>query len=298
MVTDRDIEILKAVCRYYVLSRPQIQRLCFPKDNNGRITRRRLQVLVNNHLINRHVCSVYNLGRGTPGATYFPAPKGCEFLAEYLDDERYYSTPTRTPLSHHLFHWLAVSETHITLDSAIQLQNEVALDGWLNEWDVCNPLETAPDRRYSLYTVLRESPRLIAAPDAAFLLSTRGFSKVFYLEQDRGTSGVRQIAASKPPGYAELASRGWHTRHFANANVSTFTILLVTTNARRRDALRKAFENKPGAYLWKFAAVGDLSPTTALFDPIWYSCHGDVVPLVKPVTVEAMSGDPEQEGTR
>lgn len=43
MITDRDIAILSALAKYYVLSRPQIQRLCFESDVSGRVTRRRLQ---------------------------------------------------------------------------------------------------------------------------------------------------------------------------------------------------------------------------------------------------------------
>ena len=46
MITERDILILVALVRYYVLNRQQIQRLVFPTDSNGRITRRRLQSLV------------------------------------------------------------------------------------------------------------------------------------------------------------------------------------------------------------------------------------------------------------
>jgi Replication-relaxation len=286
MITGRDIDVLQAVCRYYVLSRIQIQRLCFPSDENGRITRRRLQVLVENHLLNRHTCTVFSVGQGTPGAAYFPARKGCEFLAEHFDNERFLATPTRTPLAHHLAHWLAVSETHITFDAAISEQNEISIGGWLNEWDVCNPDEHVPDRRFSLYTVLRESPRLVAAPDAGFLLCVRGFKKVFYLEQDRGTSGVRQIAASKTPGYAELAGRGLQSRHFPESNVPGFSVLLVTTSTRRRDALKAAFQSQPGKEHWKFAAVGELSKTTMFKSPVWHSCDGLLTPLVKDQVVE------------
>ena len=53
MITERDIAILLALVRYYVLNRMQIQRLCFPTDENGRITRRRIQSLVDAKLINR-----------------------------------------------------------------------------------------------------------------------------------------------------------------------------------------------------------------------------------------------------
>ena len=35
MITERDIAVLLALVRYYVLSRVQIQRLCFPTDAAG-----------------------------------------------------------------------------------------------------------------------------------------------------------------------------------------------------------------------------------------------------------------------
>ena len=67
MITARDIAILLALVRYYVLNRVQIQRLCFPGDEDGRITRRRLQSLVDVKLINRTPDAGRELG-GTAGA--------------------------------------------------------------------------------------------------------------------------------------------------------------------------------------------------------------------------------------
>src|SRR6185369_16543392 len=103
------------------------------------------------------------------------------------------------------------------LDEAIKSQSAVTLDGWLNEWDICNKDESAPEKKYRLYTLIRESPRLVCAPDAAFLLTVKGHSKVFYVEQDRATSGVYQVASSKSPGYAALAEAGLQRRHFPQA---------------------------------------------------------------------------------
>ncbi len=197
-----------------MLNRPQIQRVCFPEDQSGRITRRRLQTLVDEKLINRLRVLVHHPHFGSPGPVYFPSQKGCEFLAEHYEDERFLAGCTQPPQAHHVLHWLAVSETHIALDSAIARQNQVQLTAWFNEWDVVNPEESAPERRFRLYTLLRESPRLICAPDAAFMLAVGEHRKAFYLEQDRNTSGVRQVAASKTPGYAALAERQLHRRHF------------------------------------------------------------------------------------
>jgi len=284
MLTDRDFLILLAVVRYYVLNRQQIQRLCFPQDPNGRVTRRRLQMLVSAGLLNRQSTLFAHPLAGPPAPVYFPSRKGCELLAEHYDDERFLTTPTQAPIQHHTLHWLAASDTHIALDDAIRLQTAVTLDGWLNEWDVCNKDESAPEKRYRLYTLIRESPRLVCAPDAAFMLTVKGFSKVFYLEQDRNTSGVRQIAASKTQGYAVMHEFGMHRRHFPASNVNSFTVLMIAPSSCRRDALRKAIHDKPGSELWRFAAVPDLTPQQFLHSPIFYPCVGEPVPLVKAQT--------------
>ena len=289
MITERDVAILLALVRYYVLNRMQIQGLCFPADESGRITRRRIQSLVDAKLINRTQMQVYNPSAGVPAPVYFPARRGCEFLAEHLEDERILATPSQTPQPHHLFHWLAVSDTHIALDTAIAAQMEVALTDWLSEWDIANKDESAPEKRYRIYTLIQESPRLVCAPDAAFLVSMRGHAKVFYLEQDRNTSGVSQIAASKTAGYALMAERQLHRKHFPQTTLEAFTVLMVAPSVRRRDALKKAFREKPGAALWRFAAMSDLTPENFLFAPVYYPSEGEPLPLIKPAIVGGAS---------
>lgn len=284
MITERDIAVLRALVRYFVLNRMQIQRLCFPGDPNGRITRRRIQALADAKMIGRTHVQVFQPISGTPAPVYYPAPKGCAFLAEIMGDERILTTPTQTPQPHHLFHWLAVSDTHIALDAAIATQSEVALLDWLSEWDIANKDESAPEKRFRIYTLINESPRLVCAPDAAFLLATRGHAKVFYLEQDRNTSGVNQIAASKTAGYAVMAERCLHRKHFPQTTLDAFSVLMVAPNERRRDALRKAMCSKAGAALWRFAAAPDLSPERLFHEPIWHPCDGDPLPLIKPAT--------------
>jgi len=291
MITERDIEILRAVARYYVLSRAHIQRLCFPDGQTGRATRRRLQVLVRGGFINRTRAPIFNPQGGSAWPAYYPSKRGIEFLAEHFDDERLLVVPTRCPEPFHLLHWLAVTDTHITIDEAIARQNAVRLEGWLNEWDVVNQDESHPERRYCLYTLLRESPRLVCVPDAAFLLGVGEYHKIFYLEQDRNTTGVRQIAARKTPGYAELSKRNLHKRHFPQATVPGFTVLMVAPTARRRDALKKALRGKPGADLWRFAVQSDLTPEAFLHESVYFPCEGDPVPLVK----DAPPSNPQHE---
>lgn len=280
MITDRDILILVALVRYYVLNRQQIQRLCFPDDRQGRITRRRLQLLLTEHLISKQTVQ-FCYPSASPAPVYFPSRKGCELLADHLEDARYLVTPTAAPIPHHTYHWLAVSDTHIAFDEAVRTAENVKIEEWLNEWDVVNREESRPEKRFRLYTVLREHPRLVCVPDAAFLLSTNGQSKVFYLEQDRATSGVRQIANSKTAGYAEMAERKLHRRHLPTASLDEFSVVMVAPAAKRRDLLRRAIKGKPGWALWRFVSAEDLTPAKLLYEPIYYTCDDGPKPLLR-----------------
>jgi len=284
MMTDRCIHVLFAVATYFCLSRVQLQRLCFESDRTGRVTRRRLQALVQQKLLNRHRAEVRYANSAPAGSVYYPSEKGNQFLAEHTGDDAYLLTPTQCPQAHHIMHALAESDTHITFDAALAAQDRVQCGGFLNEWDVCNKDEQNPERRFRLYTLLQENPRLICAPDAAFLLTlacqSSSFSKIFYVEQDRGTTGAFQMAARKHKGFAQLYQRQLHRRHFPETNVETFTVLGIAHNDRRRDALRRAFKGKDGSDLWKFASAIELTSDTFLFEPIWYPVDGDPMPLV------------------
>ncbi len=146
---------------------------------------------------------------------------------------------------------------------------------------MANKDAAAPEKKYRLYTLLCEGPRLVCAPDAGFLLTNRGTGKVHYLEIDRGTSGTRQVACAKTPGYAALAERLGHRRHFPEADLDSFAVLLVAPDVRRRDALKEQVTGKPGAAFWRFAAMPELTPETILTEPVWHRCDGQLVPLIK-----------------
>ena len=118
-------------------------------------------------------------------------------------------------------------------------------------------------------------------PDAAWLLSYRGYKKVYYLELSRGTSGIQQIASSKSPGFAGLAEVQGHKKHFPDTNVPSFTVLAVEPSVNRRDALMRAMKDKPGAKAWKFLAWPEFSPETALFESIVYDAENGAVPLIR-----------------
>lgn len=296
MLQPRDLDILASVARYYTLTRTQINRLHFPADFDGRISRRRLMILHAEGMLNRTNMQVTNPSMGAPAYVYYPSAKGSAYLAQELDDESYKSACTLTPNWMYLYHWVEVAQTQIVLDQSVARLNGVKLDrwlvgrsptagsvivaDWLSEWSIANPDEKEPDKRYRLYTKL--GPKLVCAPDAAFLLEKDGFRKAFYLEQDRDTTkSAERVAAQKCHGYAGLFERRLHIdRHFPTVNVERFTVLFVVPSVKRREALRKAFATKPAAWLYKFAAQTELMPETFLTGAIWYPCAGEPGPLL------------------
>lgn len=279
----RPLAILWCVAHYYTLMRSQVTDLVFPDDKDGRITRKHLLKLLEPGLINRTFMEVLRPETGGNAPVYFPARKGLELLACELNAPSLLSACCLRPNWQHLLHWVEVAQFHITLDRAVERQNHVEVERWLGEWDVANPDEREPENRYRLFALLSDpgQPRLVANPDAAFLLKFGNYAKVYYVEIDRATSGIQQMAHSKPKGFAAMAARQLHRHHYPETNLDTFSILLVTTSAQRRDLLRKAFADKPGAALWKFAAASDVTPATLLFEPIFYACAGESAPVVR-----------------
>jgi hypothetical protein len=277
------ISILTAVARYYTLTRMQLEDLCMPgKSDGGRRMRKHLTALRHEGLINQTQARVVFVERnGAPAPVYYPSRKGCEVLAAELKDESFLATCTLTPTWQHLHHWTRIADFRILLDRACS-GSEVKVEHWLTEWTVANPEEKAPEKRYSLFTLLQETPRLVCAPDASFVLSYRGYRKGVYVEIDRHTSGINQIANSKTPGYAKMAEVRGHVRHFPGVNPEIpFTVLHVSPSSGRRDLVAKAIKGKPGEKLWKFASWDELSTQTALHEPILRDVDGKALPLVR-----------------
>jgi hypothetical protein len=282
MIPAIELDILKLVAAYYTLTRAQITRLLLPQDSDGRVTRRHLLNLRAKNLVNRTHMEVSNPDTGHMGPVYYPSKDGCTYLAQECEDVDYLSACTQTPQWQSLYHWVQVAETHVLLDQSVAKLDGVSVALWYGEWDVVNPQEREPHRRYRLYTLLRESPKLVCVPDAAFLLDAKGHRKVFYLEQDRDTTkSAERVAAQKCAGYAALEEVAGHRRHFPDATVEKFSVLMVAPTPKRREALRKAISQKPGGRLWKFASLSEWTVENLLTGDVWQSGTGECGPLLK-----------------
>ncbi len=281
MVPARDFSVLLSVALYDEMTRAQVQRLHFPDDKDGRITRKRLTVLheevgLLNRTNMRTVNPAVNAGVGAP--CYYLSAKGAEFLAQETEDPAYKLCNTTTPhhlyLYHYLYHFIAVTETQMMLRRACELAGDVEVAEWLGERSLKDPREKDPAKRYRLYHRFHE--KLCCVPDAGFLLRKGEFRKVYYLEQDRDTTkSAERVASQKAGGFAALAEQQIHlTKHFPAATWKNFNVLCVTPTPRRRDALRKAVSKQPLGMMWKFASLTDLKPETFLTGPVWFKGDG------------------------
>lgn len=268
-ITETDIAFLKALARYYVLTRDQLQRLGGRQDVSDRSVRKHLLKLQQAELITKHRVPVLMPGTNGAAPVYYVTKAGAQHLAAWYDDERYLKINTREPRGDRLNHWIAVNETRIILETALPLVPGLILDRWINEWE---EIDQEPGTRpsFTLHTQLRDTPPLSCSPDAGFLLSVHGHSKVYYLERDLGTSSPQQIAARKTKGYAELARQQGHRTHFPTTTLDLFGVLVVTTNRQRCLSLARELRKCESPELWRMVAATDFTPTRMLTEPIFY----------------------------
>lgn len=248
-LTELDMNVLKALATYYVLTREQVQTLCSPEHASGRGTRKRLCRLGKAGYVVKHRVPIALPGTNGAAPVYYPTKKGAEALASYFDDERFYATNTKNPRADRLSHWIACNSTRILIEHAIERLPQIDLIRFINEWETINKDGQKSDQ-FCLHTQLVKDPPLSCSPDAAFMIRYRDQQMVYYLEQDRATSSPKQVAARKHRGYAELLKQEGHKKHFSETTVPHFRVLFVTTNDTRAKKTYEEMKKRSGKELW------------------------------------------------
>ena len=280
-ITDADINILDSLAQYYVLTREQIQRFSSSLDGSGRAVRRRLMKLKRDKFIKQHRIPVTLPGKNGAAPLYYLTKAGSEILADHFDDGKYIASNIKQPRIDNLNHWYAINETRFVIEQAIALQDEVKLERWINEWETVNKSDDQNEQFY-LHTKLNVNPPLSCSPDAGFVLSLLGHKKAFYLEQDLGTSSPKQIAARKTKGYAALANRNLHRKHFPETTLDNFKVLFITTTSYRCKTTAEKIRKKQRPDLWLCINQHDLTPESFLHGTITLNHKGEQGSIVKP----------------
>ncbi|MEP3479767.1 MAG: replication-relaxation family protein [Fuerstiella sp.] len=276
----RDIRVLSHFARYFMLTSRQVRELEFSGDTTGRATRRRLTLMAKEGYLRKRNLYVVNPKDGAATPVYHLDRTGRDFLAGHFDDDCLRLLPIEPSQPQHLYHYVAVAESHRIFDQAITVTSEkVTIPRWYNEDEIINPeVERAGDRRY-LRTDFNESPKVVCIPDAAFLVEYNRHKIAIYLEQDRDSFFHDRVAARKSRGYERLLASKGHRRHFPDSTVDFFYVMFIAPTSRRADQLCRAFKKRNGdseaAKVYRFASLNEITPNDLLFEPVLRHCHRD-----------------------
>jgi hypothetical protein len=280
-LTTRDAGFLTFLADHYAASAEQLRANVSPENADTTVVRRRLRKLHAAGLVGIARAEVLTPNNAAHGQVYHPTEKGMLALAKLTGQMRRVLTPTKPPYAQHLAHFLALTDLRVLITTAVAAQAVCTLTAYFNQFDTTNPDAADPKDRFTLYTEVGRDPRkVVCVPDAAFSLAAGGRTKAYYVELERGTTPPARAAAKKSPGYAGLATGNLHRSHFPDSS-EPFSVLVIAPHAGWRDHLRREFATKSGAELYKFAAQGDVTAESLLFDPIWHPCAGDPQPLLK-----------------
>lgn len=270
MIQERDCRALRLLSRHLVLSSSAIQRRCYPKDATKRVTRRRLLKLLKAGYVKRRTLQTNGVPGG-PQFLYQLDKKANEFLASKYGLDKYIYKPTSLRQPMHLRHYAELAEISLAFEDAIRTQHDVGLRAWFNEEEIVNWSEADSNKHRKLFTVVKNRPRIVCAPDAGFLIEYEGKTRICYVELERGTSGARHVAKKKANGFDLLQKRQLHKQHFPEVDDDCFDVLCVAQNRVHRDQLKNAFKDSPGKQLWLFVDKNQLTPDAFFFKPIWHN---------------------------
>lgn len=286
-ITERDLQILKHLRRYKFLVTKQIRSLCFPNDKDGSVARDRLRKLEKHGLVQRRRAEVANPFSSNTMPVWLPTEDGCSALALECNDTSWLlDIPPSTRAWQNFAHYACVSDFHIQLDQAITQQNRVVLPELIFEHDLLDNAKHDASEKFRLNTIVQTSPRkIVCAPDSAFELQVDSYRRAYYVELERGSDTPVRAIAKKHQGYFHLNQTEKYKLHFPQAQ--DMRVLFIAPTSSWRDALKKAAADKPGAELYLFLSLEDVSPDSILHGEIVYSCTDGPKPLVRPQVAPA-----------
>lgn len=255
----RDIEILKAVYEYRVISHAQLTQLVFG-NNHPSVATKRLYTLYHNGYLERLFLPVRG-GVAVSPTLYLLGEKGARELAvhsEYLNFS--WSKDQLKVGTLFLSHTLAISEFRLRVTLACRAAGIPLLE-WRSERDLKKSYD-----KVTFTTAVGVSRTIPILPDGYFVLQTPEGNRNFILELDRGTMEGKRFKA-KVEGYTAYFESGGYTTRFGTKSLR---VLTVTESQRRMRNLKKIVERAGGKSRFWFASLDALSIPSLLFEPMWY----------------------------
>ena len=282
-MTDRDLEILRALNRYRYMRTGQVHQLLFSENGTMQSARRRLRNLYHHRYIARAQPYV-QVGKPAPEIAYFLDRKGREVLRSEGEIVRYWRKGTEVKYQF-LEHAIAVSEFRLKLEKAVAAHDHLTLDRFIPDFQMRDEAERfVGKRRYLLYReaihpALRKS--FVIHPDALINLSAerdgKAGSRMLCLEVDRGTQGLEKIR-DKLTGY-HLAREQGLFRQFGDFH--DFVVLFQAPGPKRAQSIFEALSDHVAASMARVTSADDVSSESLLTEPIWKDMSGEMRRIVR-----------------
>jgi Replication-relaxation len=287
VLTAGDIEVCRWLWMLRVLTIDQIRRLRYHHEATGRLSspdnvRKRLKRLWDEGYLAGDVLQQTN------ERIYFLGERGLEALrAAYGLDQRRLYRPRSPETMQQLAHPLLVSECAVRFVESVR-GSDVELPELAPLWIPFYHTHAVADVRRKKHIERYVTQEDLAVPgrpepfrirpDLVFALARGSAWRLFFLEADRGSESVQEIA-QKQKGYHYFQAapdpqnppqRLW--QRYGPAR--DFRVLFVTTTERRVEALRRQLEDLPGFELMNFAAIPEVQSRNVVSEPIWHTRSG------------------------
>lgn len=256
---ERDVDLLRTIESYRLLSSPQLQLLFADESERGLY--RRLHALYHHGYLDRL--------KGEPNApiVYALAARGAEILVEHghLKEVPVFTKKNAELQRRYVAHQAMIADFRIALELATRAHTGVELVFFHPEGSALHDrVSTGRGTAIPVY------------PDGFFSLHfpgrPEGRNRAYcFLEADRSTMILRRYV-TKLTGYWRWFEQGRHTEKFG---IRVFRVLTITRSEERMASLLRATAGadhlEPGRAMFWFTAQGRYPPTrpAALFDPIW-----------------------------
>jgi hypothetical protein len=254
-LTERDIQIIRAVYDCRVLTTQQLQSLFFPSLHQAYA---RLSLLYHHGFLDRKFLGVYADKMNTP-IMYVLERRGAELLQAHLGLDLVWSRETKELGTQFLEHTLAINSVRIAVTKAAQ-QAGFTLVIWLGESDLKSDYD-----RVNIRTDGGRLKSVSLIPDSYFVLETPKGKAAFCLELDRGTMTTQRFK-TKVLAYQAYYQSGDYQRRYQTRSLRVLTVTLSEVRAANLQRVTEAAEGKQR--FW-FAVLNAISAETVLVAPIW-----------------------------
>ena len=269
-LTDRDMDIVRAVYRYRLLSSPQIEALFFPfspdKPHSRRTScQRRLQLLYHHQFLDRVSVPVI-MGEGRKPAVYTLAKKGADMLARESGQDRG-ELGWKPNYKHYsesfIEHSLAINNLQVVVE-LLSTYSGLVLQKWINkaEFRTADFTDQVPYRT-------RGARITRIFPDGYFSILTPSTNKPlhFFVEVDMGTMANNRWQ-EKILAYQQFRSSGLSQRYYQARN---FRVLAIISSQARLKNLKNTSEKVGADHHFWFAEEAHINiwQPEKLLKPIW-----------------------------